>query len=178
MTREHEARRGQQGGVRGEREPRQARRCATRRARLASEDGNASVLTIGLVTIVLMLIAFGTALTGIELDRNRLHFIADGAALYASGAFDETSVYEGSEAHVRFAPSETSADERVREYVRQYPGTSARLRNVTVDSVDAYADGRVEVRLSAVTDPPLVGWISRSLDAGVPLRVVSEGHSH
>lgn len=178
MRGKRQAERRRRWAMRGQRPLRRGQRWVSQRARMGSEDGNASVLTIGLVTIVLMLIAFGTALTGIELDRNRLHFIADGAALYASGAFDETPVYEGNEAHVRLAPSETSADERVREYVRQYPGTSARLRNVTVDSVDAYADGRVEVRLSAVTDPPLVGWISRSLDAGVPVRVVSEGHSH
>ena len=60
-----------------------------RLARCRGERGNASVLTIGVSVVVLMVIAFGIAVTGVEIDRNRVQFVADGAALYAAGGASE-----------------------------------------------------------------------------------------
>ncbi len=142
------------------------------------EAGNTSVLTIGVMVVVLMVIAFGAAVTGVEVDRNRLQFVADGAALYASSAFDESQVYGHDPGTLGPAPTDADARARARAYVEKYPIQHPRIRDVTVSSVRVEPDGRVAVTLRARTRPPLVGWIADALDVPVPLTVHSEGHTH
>lgn len=148
------------------------------RTRVREEHGNTSVLTIGLTVIVLMLIGFGVALTGVEIDRNRLQFVADGAALYASSAFDERQVYDGDGSVTSRSPTEAQARDRVREYLAEYPLRHRRLSHIQARRVSVEADGRVHVELVAQTKPPLVGWISESLDVPVRITVASEAHTH
>lgn len=152
-------------------------------AALREERGNTSVLTIGVMVIVLMVIAFGAAITGVELDRNRVQAMADGAALSAAAAVDEDAV-EAFNAGYR-APGQTrsklisqdSAEQAVEDYLASYPAGGGSLGRVEVESVEVHPSGDVTVRMVAETSPPLVGWISRGLDAPVTLRVESEAHS-
>ena len=103
-----------------------------------------------------------------------MQFVADGAALYATGGFAEAGAYQVAANRI---PSQKAARERAEEFVREYDGAHARLSLIRVQDVRVHADGRVEVEVSAFTHPPLVGWISRGLDQPVVIRVRSEAYA-
>lgn len=141
-----------------------------------SEDGNITVLSIGVCVLVVMLVGFAAAVTGVELDRNRIQFVSDGAALYASSGFSEEQVY-GDEAGSR-GPTAADARARAQEYVKEYPISHPRIDGIRVEQVSVDSDGRVTLTVVGSAHPPLVGWVSRSLDKPVSIRVSSEAHTH
>ena len=53
----------------------------------SSDRGSMTVLTTGVLVVILLVMAVGTAITSVHLERNRLQSAADGAALAASQAF-------------------------------------------------------------------------------------------
>ncbi len=140
------------------------------------ERGNASILTIGVSVVVLMVIAFGVAVTGMEIDRNRAQFVADGAALYAAGATSEDKLYDA--AGDPRTPTEAEARERAEDYLAAYPHEFSRVSDMTIASLSLAPGGRVTLALEAHVHPPLVGWISRALDSPLVVRVQSSAHAH
>lgn len=128
-------------------------------ARLRGESGTMTILTVGVIIVILMVLAVGTAITGVHLERNRLQSTADGAALVASQAYDPQSLYGSGGSEVRV--SERDARAAAEAYLAAYPVSSARTRDVRIEQVDVGADGTVRVVLAAQTDPPLIGWVTR-----------------
>ena len=66
---------------------------ATVRERWADARGSMTILTTGVLVVILMVIAVGTSITGVQLERNGLQHAADSAALAASQAVDPARIY-------------------------------------------------------------------------------------
>ncbi|MDU5963280.1 MAG: hypothetical protein E6Z13_09030, partial [Dermabacter sp.] len=77
-----------------------------------------------------MVIAFGIAVTGVEIDRNRVQFVADGAALYAAGGASENRLYD--DVGDPRIPTEAEARERASAYLAQYPHQFSRVRDMDI----------------------------------------------
>lgn len=146
--------------------------------RLRDESGTMTVLTIGVLVVILMVIGVGVAITGVHLQRNELQAMADGSALAASQAFDEGSLYDAGAAD-RSHPviTRTDAEHAVRDYLRGYPIASPRLHDVRISRVDVRPDGTVVVVLSARADPPLAGWFMRRTGTSVPITASGDARS-
>lgn len=63
------------------------------------------------------------------------------------------------------------------EYLATYPPGSACTRDIHVEDARVLEDGAVEVHLTAVTGPPLLGWITRTGVVGIPLDVSGSARS-
>ena len=82
------------GGARA-RGVRRARTALARlRERVLESRGSMTILTTGVLVVILMVIGVGTAITGVQLERNGLQHAADSAALAASQAVDPSRIYD------------------------------------------------------------------------------------
>lgn len=144
------------------------------RVRLAADDGNMSVLTTGILVVVLLVLAAGVSITGVHLERKELQAVADGAALRAASSVPGSSFYPGD---VRRGPggdpvlpvTEATARRAATDYLASYPLPPGRTSGHTVTVVSAEAGGEVTVRIGAATDPPLIGWLTSAFQSGVPI---------
>lgn len=143
------------------------------RARLRSEAGTMTVLTLGVLVVILMVIGLGVAITGVHLARNELQSMADGASLAASQGFQETSIYDGPDSGP-LLPTPQSARTLAEEYLERYPPRTDRLRDVTIREVDVRPDGSVRIVLDGACDPPLIGWFTSSATGGIPLSAAGD----
>ncbi|MCS6710985.1 glycerate kinase [Brachybacterium sp. EF45031] len=129
-----------------------------------------SVLTLGLIVVILMVVALGAAVSSVQLDRHELQDAADGAALAASQGIDESGLYEPDRDRTGIPLSEGEMRRAARSYLDAYPFESPRLRDVTLVDVTRQPGGEVTIRLAARTDPALIGWLTRGADRPVPSR--------
>lgn len=144
------------------------------RARVADSRGSMTILTTGVLVVILMVIGVGTAITGVQLERNGLQYAADSAALAASQAVDPARIYadgDGASLHVG------SARQAAEEHLRSYPHHSDRLENLHIADVSVDPDRTVHVVLSASTHPPLAGWFTRGTGMSIPLTVTGEARA-
>lgn len=129
-----------------------------------------TILTTGVLVVILLVIAVGVAITGVQLERNELQSAADGAALAASQGFDAGQIYGPDGAAGRApVPTEEDAERAARDYLTDYPLDTDRTHDLRISAVTVASDGTVRVQLSARTDPPLVGWFTRGTDTSVTL---------
>lgn len=139
------------------------------------ERGSVSVLILGLTVVAALLVAGTIAVTSAHLSRMRLLDVADGAALSAANALDESVYREGVGRSVPL--STASVRERAAEYLgsRPMPGSVTAWRlgsdTGTPDGVTAV------VALTAEADLPLVGGVLRGLGASVTISVRSEARA-
>src|SRR5690625_7822384 len=84
-----------------------------------------TVLTTGVLVVVLMVIGVGTSITGVHLERNALQHAADSAALAASQAVDEHALYTKGEGPLVLPASARAAAE---QHLRDYPPRSEERR--------------------------------------------------
>ncbi len=63
--------------------------------RLADQVGSMTVLTTGVLVVILMVMAVGTAVTGVHLERAALQDMADSAALAGAEAMAPSRLYSG-----------------------------------------------------------------------------------
>src|SRR5690625_7800583 len=91
-----------------------------------------TVLTTGVLVVVLMVIGVGTSITGVHLERNALQHAADSAALAASQAVDEHALYTKGEGPLVLPASARAAAE---QHLRDYPPSSGRTVDIHVTSV-------------------------------------------
>jgi Flp pilus assembly protein TadG len=133
------------------------RSASTRRSTVPHPDerGQATVLIVGLATVLAMTIALVVDATAAYLQRQGLNTLADGAALRGAdlGATGR-DVYEGGVPTERLELTAAQARQAVGDYLRgtgafaRYPGLSYRVR------IDPAAQ-RIEVSLTAPLDLPL-----------------------
>ncbi|MBE9402988.1 hypothetical protein IOE58_01810 [Brachybacterium sp. Marseille-Q2903] len=142
--------------------------------RLRSTDGSMTILTTGVLVVILMVIAVGTSITGVHLERNRLQHAADGAALAATQALDPADLYGHGSGGV---PSEADARSAAIEHLSTYPIDSTRTEDLDITGVQVDTDGTVRIQLSATTHPPLAGWFTRGTGIAVPLTVEGQARS-
>ncbi|WP_191563032.1 pilus assembly protein TadG-related protein [Janibacter melonis] len=143
--------------------------------RAKGEDGQLSLLVLGLTVIALTLILGAMAVTSVQVTRMRLLDAADTAALDAADE-DEASIYaEGidqvvpvSDEAVQRTAAETLAGREMPPGLRSWqvaPGTGA-------------ADGQTAVvRLTGEADLPLVGGLIRGLGGSVTVTVESRAQA-
>lgn len=144
------------------------------RRRLRDARGSMTVLTTGVLVVILMVVAVGASITGVHLERNGLQYAADSAALAASQGVDPSRLYTPGGGTVIEAGS---ARQIAEEHLRSYPHRTTRTEDIAVSDVVVDPDGTVHVLLTARTNPPLVGWFTRGTGTSVPLAVEGEARA-
>lgn len=142
--------------------------------RLAATSGSMTVLTTGVLVVILMVVGVGTSITGVHLERSALQHAADSAARAASQAVDEPALYQEGEGPLVLPASARDAAE---EHLRDYPLLTSRTVDIQVASVVTSDDGAVRVVLTAATHPPLAGWFTRGVGISVPLTVEGQARA-
>lgn len=133
-----------------------------------------TILTTGVLVVILMVVAVGTAVTGVQLERNGLQHAADSAALAAAQSVDPSRIYSDGE---RAAIHEGSARAAAEDHLRDYPHGTARTENIHLADLTVDPDGTIHVVLTARTHPPLAGWFTRGTGTAIPLTVEGEARA-
>lgn len=144
------------------------------RDRLRDARGSMTILTTGVLVVILMVIGVGTAITGVQLERNGLQYAADSAALAAAQAVDPSRLYDTGDGAAVHPGSARAAAE---EHLRDYPHETSRTEDIALAAVTVDADGTVHVVLAARTHPPLAGWFTRGTGTSIPLTVQGEARA-
>jgi Putative Flp pilus-assembly TadE/G-like len=144
------------------------------RERMRDAQGSMTILTTGVLVVILMVIGVGTAITGVHLERTGLQHAADSAALAASQAVDPARIYTAGDGAAIHAGSARRAAE---QHLRSYPLDSSRTENLRISEVTVDADGTARVVLAAGTHPPLAGWFTRGTGTSIPLTAEGEARS-
>lgn len=147
--------------------------------RLRRDDsGQVMVLAIGFLAVALALIAVVVAVTSVQLERKRLMTIADSAAAYAAGAFDEDLFHASLERDpTDRAPGIVLSDASVTAAVATYLEDSrdaVELRHVRIVSATTPDGQTAVVELAGTARPALVGWLVDVIDAD-GVRIVVQG---
>jgi Putative Flp pilus-assembly TadE/G-like len=140
------------------------------RCRAQDDGGQILVLLIGFVAVAAMLVVVVVNLSRVFLHDRSLGAAADGAAVAAVQAVDESAIYAGAlEGSLPLDPA--AVDRRVRDYVVS-AGLEGRFDDFTV--VDTRIDaGTVIVELGATVDLPFVGVVSDRWEQGVTITAES-----
>ncbi|MEX1908302.1 pilus assembly protein TadG-related protein [Janibacter sp. Y6] len=148
-------------------------RASVRRAK--GEDGQLSLLVLGLTVIALTLILGAMAVTSVQVTRMRLLDAADTAALDAADE-DEASIY--SEGIDQVVPVSDEAVQRTAAETLAGREMPAGLRSWQVAPGTGAADGQTAVvRLTGEADLPLVGGLIRELGGSVTVTVESRAQA-
>jgi hypothetical protein len=139
------------------------------------ERGSISVLILGLTMMAAVLIAGTVAVTSAHLARMRLLDVADGAALSAANALDESAYRKG------VGTSVLLSNDSVRERAAAYVGSRPRPGSVTawrLGPETGTPDGATAVvGLTGEAQLPLVGGVLRALGVSVTITVRSEARA-
>ena len=136
------------------------------------EEGRVAVLVLVFAMIAMLLIAGVVAATSVHLARMKLLDVADGAALAAANALDDTAYRGGVGEAVPL--SDTTVRQAAADYVGSRP-VPAGMTRWGLGPGTGTPDGELaEVHLTCVADVPLVGWM---LGDGVTITVVSRARA-
>ena len=138
------------------------------------DDGQISILVIGMMLILLMAVIVVMAVTSVQLAERKLQVHADHAALAAADTFTELHGTEGTGA----APTAVLDDASVTGAAQSYLVTVEAehdLDGLAIGSGTGSADGRTaRVHLTAVARPPVVAWF---IPAGIPVEASGEARA-
>ena len=139
------------------------------------ETGSISLLILGLAVIAMVLVAGTVAVTSAHLARMRLLDVADGAALSAANALDDSAYQQG------LGESVPLSNASVRERAVAYVGSRPRPVSVVawrLGPETGTPDGRTAVvALTGEARLPMVGPALRELGVSVTISVRSEARS-
>jgi len=141
------------------------------------EEGQVSLLILGLTVIALMLILGAVDVTAAQLARTRLLDAADSAALDAADAITADAAYgSGFEDAVRIS------DATVRQAAGQYLAVQPRPGGILswgLDPGTGSPDGRTSVvRLSGTVELPMSGLLLDAFGGSVTISVESRARSN
>ena len=139
------------------------------------EDGSITPFILGLTVIAMLLIAGTVAVTSAHLSRMRMLDVADGAALSAANALDDSAYATGVGESVPL--SNVSVQERASAYVasRPRPGSILAWRLAPGTGTP---DGRTAVvALTGEAELPMIGPALRELGVSVRISVRSEARA-
>lgn len=149
-----------------------------RRGRTGSprdEDGSISLFILGLALIAMLLIAGAAAVTSAHLSRMRLLDVADGAALSAANALDDSAYDQGVGESVPL--SNRSVQERAAVYLGSRPRPGS-IREWRLAPGTGTPDGRTAVVVVVgEAELPMIGPALRDLGVAVTIRVESRARS-
>lgn len=140
------------------------------------EDGQVSVLLIGMVAVALTIIFSVVGVTAVQLSRIQLLDAADAAALDASDALSTDQVYAGGLGDGIPVTDATVAEAAAQHLARRdRPG---RLQDWAVASGTGTPDGRTAVvTLSGTAQIPVVTPVLSAFGGGVTITVTSTARS-
>ena len=139
------------------------------------EDGSISLFILGLALIAMLLIAGAVAVTSAHLSRMRLLDVADGAALSAANALDDSAYDQGVGESVPL--SNRSVQERAAVYLGSRPRPGS-IREWRLGPGTGTPDGRTAVVVVVgEAELPMVGPALRDLGVAVTIRVESRARS-
>lgn len=143
-----------------------------RSRRRGTDDGQISVLVLGLVSLVLLLVAGGVDVTAAQVARTRLLDASDAAALDAADALDSAAAYAGGLGASVTLSSATVADTASRHLAaRPLPvGISEWRTAAGTGSLDGQS---AAVVVEGVVDLPMSGGLLRALGGSVTITVES-----
>ncbi len=139
------------------------------------ETGSISLLILGLAVIAMVLVAGTVAVTSAHLARMRLLDVADGAALSAANALDDSAYTQG------LGESVPLSNVSVRERAVAYVGSRPRPVSIVawrLGPETGTPDGRTAVvALTGEARLPMIGPALRELGVSVTISVRSEARS-
>lgn len=134
------------------------RRGAGERTRAAGDEGQTTVLVVGLSVVCLLLATVILAVTTVNLQARKLLSAADGAAMAAADSFT-VALEDGAETDNAPVLDDAAAAGAVAGHLSA-AGAHARFEGLTVESVTVGDGGQtVDVVLTATARPPIVNWI-------------------
>jgi hypothetical protein len=139
------------------------------------EAGSISLFILGLAVMAMLLIGGAVAVTSAHLSRMRLLDVADGAALSAANALDDSAYERGVGESVPL--SNRSVQERAAAYLgsRPRPGSISEWRLAPGTGTP---DGRTAVIVVVgEAELPMIGPALRDLGVSVTIRVASRARS-
>ncbi len=126
--------------------------------RRVGEEGQTTVLVVGLTVVCLLLATVILAVTTVNLEARKLLSAADGAAMAAADSFT-IAIEEGGDAGHAPVLADADAAEAVAGYLAA-AGSHERFDGLVVESVSVGDGGQtVDVVLTATAHPPIVNWI-------------------
>jgi hypothetical protein len=153
------------------RSPRRNGRCHGRR----DEQGSITPFILGLTVIAMLLIAGTVAVTSAHLSRMRLLDVADGAALNAANAFDDSAYTNGVGDSVPL--SNASVQQRAAEYVASRPRPGSILAWRLASGTGTTDGSTAVVALTGEAELPMIGPALRELGVTVTISVRSQARA-
>lgn len=142
---------------------------------MRSETGSISLLILGLAVIAMVLVAGTVAVTSAHLARMRLLDVADGAALSAANALDDSAYQQGLGESVPL--SNASVRERAVDYIGSRPRPVSILA-WRLGPETGTPDGRTAViALTGEARLPMIGPALRELGVSVTISVRAEARA-
>lgn len=140
-----------------------------------AEDGSISLFILGLAVIAMLLVAGAVAVTSAHLSRMRLLDVADGAALSAANALDDSTYEQGVGESVPL--SNRSVQERAAAYLGSRPRPSS-IGGWRIAPGTGTPDGRTAVVVVVgEAELPMIGPALSDLGISVTIRVESRARS-
>jgi hypothetical protein len=146
------------------------------RPRSARDDGQVSILIIGLLGVVLVLVMGGVDVTAAQIARARLFDASDSAALEAANALDEAAAYSGGIGDAVVVSSGT-VERAVEDNLAARPMPYG-LSSWAVARGTGTTDGRTAVVvLQGVAELPMTGGLLAALGKSVTITVESRARA-
>jgi uncharacterized membrane protein len=121
------------------------------------DDGQVTILAIGLTVVAMLLVMVVAASAGVHLERTRLLAVADLVALDAADSTTDAAYFADDGSHPGLPLTDASVRAAVTLYLGAHPDAVQGLDDVTVVAADT-PDGRsAHVQLSAVAHPRFAG---------------------
>ena len=146
------------------------------RRRSPGDDGQVSILIIGILGVVLLLVLGGVDVTAAQIARARLFDASDAAALEAANALDEGAAYSGGIGEA-VVVSNATVDRAVAANLAARPMPNG-VRAWTIGDGTGTTDGRTAVVvLRGTADLPMTGGLLAALGKSVTITVESRARA-
>ncbi|WP_144792129.1 pilus assembly protein TadG-related protein [Kocuria palustris] len=144
------------------------------RPRADEDDGQISILVIGMMLILLLAMIVVMAVTSVHLAERKLQVHADHAALGAADTFTQLHGTEGTGTAPTAVLDDASVSGAAESYLLSVEAEHD-LDGLAIGTGTGSTDGRTaRVHLTAVARPPVVAWI---VPAGIPVEATGEARA-
>ncbi|MDO5619609.1 pilus assembly protein TadG-related protein [Kocuria sp.] len=138
------------------------------------DNGQISILMIGMMLICLMALIVIMAITSVYLAERKLQAHADNAALAAADSFRGLELPDDGGGRPSAELTDASVNGSATAYLTEV-GAEFDLDGLSVAAGTGTTDGRTaQVRLEAVAHPPVIAWI---IPAGVPITATGDARA-
>jgi Flp pilus assembly protein TadG len=142
----------------------------------ARDEGQISVLILGLFVIVLVLVLGAIDVTAAQLARMRLLDAADAAALDAADALDERAAYQGGVTE-HLVLTDRSVRDAAADHLARTPRPSGLETWDVADGTGTPDGSTAVVTLQGRATLPMTGWVLSSLGGSVTITVTSKARA-